>query len=103
MQRNNFERDNLAMASITVADLRQAEAEEGRKEPISNERVRALRKHVTAANGRVVGSDTARARYRGMIWGTCLILGGPSLWLTINPADVHDPVAQIFIGEHRHG
>ena len=39
MQRNNFERDNLAMASITVADLRQAEAEEGRKEPISNKRV----------------------------------------------------------------
>ena len=27
------------MASITVADLRQAEAEEGRKEPISNPRV----------------------------------------------------------------
>jgi len=87
------------MASITVADLRQAEAEERRKEPISNIRVRALWKHVTAANGRVVGSDTARARYRGMIWGTCLVLGGPSLWLTINPVDVHDPIAQIFVGE----
>ena len=34
-----------------------------------------------------------------MIWGMCLTLGGPSLWLTINPADVHDPIAQIFVGE----
>ena len=99
MCRQEFERDNLAMASITVADLRQAEAEERRKEPITNTHVRALRRHVTAANGRVVGSDAARARYRGMIWGTCLLLGGPSLWLTINPADVDDPIAQIFVGE----
>ena len=34
-----------------------------------------------------------------MIWGMCLTLGGPSLWLTINPADIHDPIAQIFVGE----
>jgi len=99
MRRQEFERDNLAMASITVADLREAEAEERRKEPITNAHVRALRRHVTAANGRVVGSDSACARYRGMIWGTCLLLRGPSLWLTINPADIHDPIAQIFVGE----
>ena len=87
------------MASIMVADLRQAEAKEGRKEPISNPHVRVLHKHVTAANERVVGLDSACTRYRGMIWGTCLTLGGPSLWLTINPANVHDPIAQIFVGE----
>ena len=87
------------MASITVADLRQAEAEEGRKEPISNPHVCVLRKHVMAANGCIVGLDSAHTRYHGMIWGMCLTLGGPSLWLTINPADVHDPIAQIFVGE----
>lgn len=27
-------------------------------------------------------------------------LGGPSLWLTINPADIHDPIAQVFAGEN---
>ena len=34
-----------------------------------------------------------------MIWGTCLLLGGPTLWITINLADNHDPVAQVLAGE----
>jgi hypothetical protein len=28
-----------------------------------------------------------------------LKLCGPSLWITINPNDLHNPIAQIFIGE----
>jgi len=34
-----------------------------------------------------------------MIWGTCLFHAGPTLWITINPADIHDPIAQVFCGE----
>jgi len=99
MRRKDFEREALAISSITLKDLKQAEVEEGRKKAISNPRVRALRKHVVAANGKVVGSDNARTQYRGMIWGTCLFLGGPTIWITINPADIHDPIAQVFAGE----
>jgi len=62
MRRKDFDGDALILSSITLADLKQAEAEERRKEAISNPRVRALRKHV-AANSRVVGSDNARAQY----------------------------------------
>lgn len=40
-----------------------------------------------------------RASYRGQVWGTCLMLRGPSLWLTINPCDLHDPIMQLFAGE----
>ncbi|KIN95492.1 hypothetical protein M404DRAFT_165673, partial [Pisolithus tinctorius Marx 270] len=100
MRQKDFECDTLALSSIRVADLKQAAAEEARHELISNARVRALRRHVTAANGRVIGSDNTRASYRSMIWGTCLMLGGPSLWLTINPVDIHDPIAQVFAGEN---
>ncbi|KIN94129.1 hypothetical protein M404DRAFT_35377 [Pisolithus tinctorius Marx 270] len=99
MRRKDFEHDTLALSSITVADLKKAAVEEARHEPISNGQVRALRRHVTAANGHVLGSDNTCANYRSMIWGTCLVLGGPSLWLTINPVDIHDPIAQIFAGE----
>ena len=28
-----------------------------------------------------------------------MILNPPSIWLTVNPNDLHDPVAQVFIGE----
>ncbi|KIO04742.1 hypothetical protein M404DRAFT_52669, partial [Pisolithus tinctorius Marx 270] len=99
MRRKDFERDTLALTSITIADLKHVAAQEARHEPISNAWVRALRRHVTAVNGRVLGSDSAQASYHSMIWGTCLMLGGPSLWLTINPVDIHDPIAQIFAGE----
>ena len=99
MHRRDFERDALAISTLTVADLKQAEKEEAAREPISNPRVKLLRNHVFATAGRVKGSDRVRALYRGQIWGTCLKLGGPSLWTTINPSDIHDPVVQIFAGE----
>ena len=41
-----------------------------------------------------------RASYRSQIWGTCLWLRPPTLWLTINPMDYEDPIAQIFAGEN---
>lgn len=99
MKRRDFDCDALALASLTVADLKKAEKEEANRLPISNPRVRLLRKHVFATSGRVMGSDPSRAAYRGKIWGTCLILRGPSVWLTINPCDLHDPIAQVLVGE----
>jgi len=99
MRRQDFEQDAWAISSVTIADLKQAEKEEAAHIPISNPRVHLLRKHVFATSGRVKGSDKLRASYRGQIWGTTLKLCGPSLWITINPNDLHDPVAQILIGE----
>ncbi|KAH7924255.1 hypothetical protein BV22DRAFT_1047590 [Leucogyrophana mollusca] len=99
MRRRDFEQDSLVIGSVTVADLKQAEKEEASRVPISNPRVRLLRKHVFTTSGRVRGSDNSRGLYRGQIWGTCLIHRAPSLWITINPSDIHDPVAQIFVGE----
>ena len=37
--------------------------------------------------------------YRSQIWGGCLWMRPPSLWMTINPLDYEDPIAQIFAGE----
>ena len=42
MKKDNFEADGLALASLTVEDLMQAEKEEAQKLPISNQWVRAL-------------------------------------------------------------
>jgi hypothetical protein len=33
------------------------------------------------------------------MWSTTARLGPPSLWITINPSDLHDPITQIFAGE----
>ena len=47
----------------------------------------------------VRGSDKMLVSYQGQIWGTCLQLCGPSLWITINPCDIHDSILQVFSGE----
>lgn len=36
---------------------------------------------------------------RSKIWSTAAVLGPPSVWLTANFCDIHDPIAQIFAGE----
>jgi hypothetical protein len=99
MRRRDFETDSQAIASLTIQDLQQAEHEEDSNIPISNPKVQALRKHVFVSSGHVMGSDSSRASYRSQIWGSILRLRPPSLWLTINPVNLHDPVAQVFAGE----
>ncbi|KAF8836127.1 hypothetical protein BDN67DRAFT_984165 [Paxillus ammoniavirescens] len=37
-------------------------------------------------------------RICSFVWGLTVKMGPPSLWITINPADIHDPVAQVFTG-----
>lgn len=99
MQRQTFEREARIISSITAQGLHSARDEEERGLPISDRSVRLLKKHVHATASRIQGSDQARYRLRSQIWSTSTVLGPPSLWITINPTDLHDPIAQIFAGE----
>ena len=47
----------------------------------------------------IVGSDSDRYAKRQAIWGYYVTYGKPTIWLTINPADHHDPVAMVLVGE----
>lgn len=99
MKRHTFEREAHTVAAVTAEKLNRAKAEEERGLPISDAAVNALKKHVYATASRVSGTDQSRYRLRSQIWSTSTILGPPSLWITINPSDLHDPIAQIFAGE----
>jgi hypothetical protein len=99
LKRRTFERDAHIMSTITVDQLRKAAEEENAHLPLSNAAVRLLRSHVHAISGRVQGSDQARYQVRSQIWSTAVMLGPPTLWMTINPADINDPIAQVFAGE----
>ena len=46
-----------------------------------------------------MGSNHAQDHLRSQIWSTSVMLNPPSLWITINPCDLHDPIAQVFAGE----
>jgi Helitron helicase-like domain at N-terminus len=53
----------------------------------------------TARNTVSVGSNEIRYQMGGQIWSTSVFLGPPSLWITINPSDINNPIAQLFAGE----
>ena len=46
-----------------------------------------------------MGSDSSRYWLHSQIWSTAIYLNPPSLWVTINPCNLHDLIAQIFAGK----
>jgi hypothetical protein len=100
MLRKTFERDAQILSSITAEKLCKAQEEEKKNALISDPAVRLLHQHIYAMGSRVIGSDQARYSLRSQIWATSIMLNPPSLWITINPCDLHDPIAQVFAGEN---
>jgi hypothetical protein len=99
IRRKDFERYARAVQTIDADKLRQATKEEEQGRPISDPAIRLLRKHVHTGTGRVQGSNQSRYQLRSQIWSTSIRKGPPTLWITVNPSDLHDPIAQILAGE----
>ena len=70
--------------------------EEARSIPFTNSAIRDLCKHVFTIQTKVMGTDESRIKIRGQIWLMTAIQGTPSLWITINPSDTNDLIAQVF-------
>lgn len=98
VQKNFYLQNETSIRKLKSSDFVQASHEETRKEKISNPVIRELQRHVTAIRIKVQGTDEARRTIRNKIWGTILMFNGPSLWITINPSDIHDPIAQVLTG-----
>ena len=98
MHHRDFEANVQDLASLTINDLKNVKMEKMNHLSISNEKVCLFQKHVFATSGHVMGSNYLRALYWGQMWGTTLYLNPPSMWMTINPTNIHDPVAQVFAG-----
>ncbi|KAJ7226547.1 hypothetical protein B0H12DRAFT_971043, partial [Mycena haematopus] len=98
MGRRNFEADALMLATLTPEKLKRAKEEEEQGKPISDAAVRLLRDHIHATASRVMGSDMARFQWRSKIRSTAIATGPQNLWVTINPDDLHNPIAQVFCG-----
>ncbi|KAG8726742.1 hypothetical protein FRC10_006807 [Ceratobasidium sp. 414] len=58
-----------------------------------------LKCYINATSSCVAGSDAARFQLRSQIWSMSVYLNPLTLWMTINPDDLHDPIAQVFAGE----
>lgn len=96
--RKDFVRNEEAIRSLKPTDLLIVAGEESRRVPFSNPTVQCLRKHVSAVRAKIMGTDESRIKIRRQIWSTIVMLGPPSLWITINPSDTNDPIAQVLAG-----
>ncbi|CEL56332.1 hypothetical protein RSOLAG1IB_11903 [Rhizoctonia solani AG-1 IB] len=99
MKRHDFDATARTLDTITPIDLEKATEEERQKKPISNPAVRLLKQKINDVSRRVVGSNASRVKLRSRIWSTMLFLNPPTLWITINPDDLHDPIPQVLVGE----
>ncbi|RDB16871.1 ATP-dependent DNA helicase PIF1 [Hypsizygus marmoreus] len=99
MKTSKYRRTQNLLKAITPQDLLIASREETRRVPFSNPAVQALRSHITATRGRIPGTDESRTSIRGKIWGSIVMHNPPNLWITINPPDSQDPIAQVMTGE----
>ncbi|QRV90748.1 Helitron helicase-like domain at N-terminus [Ceratobasidium sp. AG-Ba] len=99
MRRKDFDRAAQLFSTLTTDDLSAAAETEASGRQIQDPKVLMLRRMVHSSGAKVIGSDFSRASYRSQIWSTMLRLNAPSLWITINPVDIHDPIVQVFAGE----
>jgi hypothetical protein len=99
MHRKTFDADARLLSTITLEKLEKACKEEEDNLPISDPAVRLLRKHIHATGGCVMVSDQAQYQLCSQIWSTSIYLNSPSLWITINPCDLHNPITQVFCSE----
>ncbi len=94
-----FSRYEHAIRSLTTCDFESAGAEEQAQKTFSNPIMSALRRNLTAVRAKVMGTDESRIKIRSLIWGMSIHKNPPSIWLTINPADTQDPIAQVLCGK----
>jgi len=99
VHKKTFHENEASFTHLTPEDLVIASHEEAQKTPPSNPTICSLRKHITAIHAKVIGTDKSRINIRTYIWGMTILKNPPSLWITINPSDTQDPIAQVLAGK----
>lgn len=100
MCQKDFKADTDLLAELSLHDLQEAQIDEQAHWPIQNEHVQWLCHHLYATNSHIMALGKMCSSYWSQIWGTCLWLRLPSIWLTINLMNYEDPIAQIFTGQN---
>ena len=65
---------------------------------VENPRINLLMRQIKMVGGNVMGSAYSRATLRTQIHGLIFHQGLPSIFMTINPADIHSSIALYFAG-----
>ncbi|CAF4416314.1 unnamed protein product [Rotaria sp. Silwood2] len=95
-----FQQSAEILESLSSADIAKAllNISKGTYSKVTDQRINTLMKHIRVVSGHVMGSAHSRSTLRTKIHSLCFNIGLPSLFVTINPADIHSPVTLYFAG-----
>ncbi|KAF8545972.1 hypothetical protein OG21DRAFT_1479734 [Imleria badia] len=84
-----FEKDAHLFRQLSTASLIRAARCKDAHQADEEASIQVLKKHTQAVSSRL----------HSQIWSTSICKDPPSLWVTINPCDLHDLIVQILAGE----
>ena len=98
VSRPYFTSQAMEINQITTAEVKTVLSQIGSNASSShtNPRISKLLKQVKTVAGTVMGSNQARAKYRVELHAQIFSSGLPSIFITINPCDLHHPLAMEF-------
>ena len=90
----------MEINQITAAEVKAvlSQIESSASSSHTNPRITTLLKQVKTVAGTVMGSNQSRAKCRVELHAQIFSSGLPSLFITINPCDLHHPLAMKFAG-----
>ena len=96
----HFQASAQEIQPLSSNDIEQAlsNVSKNRYSSTSNSALQNLLNHIKTVGGRVMGSAYSRTALRTRIHALIYNQGLPSIFLTLNPADIHSPVALYFAG-----
>lgn len=95
-----FQTSASEIQSVNSKDIEMALKRNSTNTPLaeSNSGLNKLLQHIKTIGGRVMGSAYSRTALRTRLHGLIYNQGLPSIFLTINPADIHSPIVLYFAG-----
>jgi hypothetical protein len=96
---NNWSATKELLESLEVDDLLKAAEEAERHHPISDPRVKELLKMIARIGSTAAGSDEKKSYLLAQLKCAMIYHGCPIIFLTLNPAESHSPIALFYAGE----
>lgn len=94
----NFEQSAELIATINSEDIKEAIEQEQNNEPITNSAILELLRNINVAGSKLMASYQSRIHMRNKIFALMIRDGMPSLFITINLADLHSPIVMMYAG-----
>ncbi|EGO04735.1 hypothetical protein SERLA73DRAFT_149132 [Serpula lacrymans var. lacrymans S7.3] len=98
LNKDTFIQNKQEIQSSKVKNFAVANTEESQKKLISNPVIKSLKRHLSTIRAKVVGTDELRIKLWAHVWGFTIMKSPPTLWLTLNPLDTYNPIAQVLAG-----